>query len=1273
MNRKRGFLPLVGLGFFAVVAQTLLFRDVVAVFEYNELSIGVFYASWLAWVSLGAWVGRQDGPLLRWVAAWFSPAVLAYIPVFLLQHGLVINARRMAGIQAYDVFPLTSMLTLLFLVNAPVSVLTGFLFPAGCRWAERDSSLPVARVYAFETLGACLGGLFVTGLLLGRVSGQVVFAWMCLIAFLVLPFGAGFGRGARRVYPFWLAFLVVVVLAGMGDVPGRLGTRWTEAEDRAAWTRLLPVDAYIGSISTSRARYLYGAWEEQIIVVSGGGVCESFPGGEHAAEVAALHLAQKPDAREILVFGADTLGVCKAFCSIPDVIRVTWLHPDPEYPEALSGILTGRLPGKLEVVSADMRAFIRETSRRYDLVVLCLPDVTTLALNRYCTREFFRDIGGILSEKGMVSVRVSGGANYVGAELADPGAVMLATLRGCFSKIAIKPGDETWLIASNDNGPDPSAEMLSKGYSGIEGASALYPPEGILALYPADRVAFQRNAYEKALADAPAGTLVNRDNSPKALKFGLFLALKQAGWRTLSRVLRYVLQAGIWLFLGPVLIYGLVRSVYVFKSRGSDFSLFDNYFLMWSTGLASMAFGIVLMFVYQARFGSLFLEIGMVTALFMLGSTLGCATVAWLLRNRTKIPVRCVSGICLLLQTILLAVIALYPEGPKCFWLGLFVLGGIFTGVYFPIAAKRISEAGIGTGRTGAILELCDTLGGAIGASVTGLLLLPLAGVSITIALLAGLVALNIMALLAPERKTVAVGDGFTRISRPSGYTLAGIAFYALLVSQLAANVQASKEEQNLESTARLLAGTAEMRKETVTREDGTAAEYLTVAPEADDPGGYVFDSRDWTSRINGYGGPLRLLVYTGPDGVLRNYEIVQHHETPAYLSMAETGKLSRLGCNLFEPNPFMGVDAVSGATVTSEAIERILEEAGRGFARQALGREIAGYDSLSSGSWKFWNTGVRDFILLSLMVSAAIALRFWPGVWMRRILLAFSLIVGGMLLNLQYSMQHVVMLAGMNPGNIGLTGGFFLAAIIPLVVLFFGNVYCGYLCPFGALQEFLGDLVPGGRHIPEKRIWRYGRAVKYVFLFSLLVLYACARDGSLLRGDILITIFGSARERLIVLLAVIVLALSTLSPRFWCRNLCPAGAFLSLINGIRLLRRWMPPSYPGRCHLGVNTRTELDCIHCDRCLNPLAKVSARPEAGEAWRLNIVFLLCVLLVFVGVFALSATSVGNWFLDMQKQEMPAGVGKPRDIDTLLFKRKMQEGSLSDHEADFYTRK
>ena len=262
----------------------------------------------------------------------------------------------------------------------------------------------------------------------------------------------------------------------------------------------------------------------------------------------------------------------------------------------------------------------------------------------------------------------------------------------------------------------------------------------------------------------------------------------------------------------------------------------------------------------------------------------------------------------------------------------------------------------------------------------------------------------------------------------------------------------------------------------------------------------------------------------------------------------------------------------------------------------------------------------MADFIVLLLLTGVALVIHFRPSLWARRIVLIISLLAAGLWLNLQFSMQQCQ--CSRDSAGPPLTGAFYLVVVVPLLVLLFGNVYCGYLCPFGALQELAGDILPGGRHLPDDKTWRYGRMVKYIFLFLLVLAYAAARDGSVLRGDVLITVFGGVRERPLAALAVIVVTLSVISNRFWCRNLCPAGAFLALCNGAALLRRWMPVPYPGHCHLGVNSPSDMDCIRCDRCVVRKQAEEHIHERRIRPALNALFVLCVLVVLLYACILS---------------------------------------------------
>ncbi len=164
-----------------------------------------------------------------------------------------------------------------------------------------------------------------------------------------------------------------------------------------------------------------------------------------------------------------------------------------------------------------------------------------------------------------------------------------------------------------------------------------------------------------------------------------------------------------------------------------------------------------------------------------------------------------------------------------------------------------------------------------------------------------------------------------------------------------------------------------------------------------------------------------------------------------------------------------------------------------------------------------------------------------------------------------------------------GLTAAFFLAVAVPALVVLLGNVYCGYMCPFGALQELAGELKGRARTDPGLAAWRWGRAVKYLLLSLLAAAFALTRDPSVLAADPLITFFSS-QDAWAFWLGISAAALAVIFRRFWCRNLCPAGAFLALLGGLRLLRRFLPAERPGRCDMGVRTRFDLDCLGCDRC-----------------------------------------------------------------------------------------
>ncbi len=163
------------------------------------------------------------------------------------------------------------------------------------------------------------------------------------------------------------------------------------------------------------------------------------------------------------------------------------------------------------------------------------------------------------------------------------------------------------------------------------------------------------------------------------------------------------------------------------------------------------------------------------------------------------------------------------------------------------------------------------------------------------------------------------------------------------------------------------------------------------------------------------------------------------------------------------------------------------------------------------------------------------------------------------------------------------------------IATVLFGRVFCGFLCPFGALQDLLDKIVPARfrKKVPQavhdRAVW-----VKYALLAGILIPAIAGSHVSLYQYvEPFGTVFFPSTSVLLWGIALSFLVASAIVPRFYCRYVCPLGAALA-IGSLVSLNRIRRVEQCGHCKVCEHAcptaaiRGDLvdfkECVRCNVC-----------------------------------------------------------------------------------------
>ena len=608
-------ITLVLLGFTAVIGQIVLMRELIVVFNGNEISLGIMLACWMLWTAAGsAFAGR----LAIWTrgARWVVAVIECLLATsFLPTIWLVRSSRAFFQTVPGELLgPVPMLLTALVCVSG-FCVLSGYLFVVAARMYKEmcQSSASVASVsaYLLDAAGSALGGILASVILLRflesfQIAAMVVVLNVCMAVGLLLE------ENRRQVLAVGSVAAVLTALLVLYIAPSL-----RKSSQALAWRGLSLVDSrdsIYGNLTVSQTEGLRSVYDNGMILAT-------VPDPASAEEAVHYALLEHPEPKRILLVGGGINGgIAQAFRH-PTVESVDYVELDPVLIDLASEFFPAESAAfsdpRVHIHYTDGRHYLGMNRDLFDVILVNLPGPQSAQLNRFYTAEFFRSVSQHLAAGGLVALQLPSSEDYISPELAEFLRCIQHTLRQQFANVVVIPGSPMHFLATQEANlltDDPQTLIARLRARKIQ---THYVREYFIPfrMMP-DRI----EQIGRILQPLPT-TPVNRDFAPIAYYFDVVLWSAQfkfgAHWFHRAAQIEFPSLMERTLL---ILMFAVVLTCLPTHDRRARAAVGGCVAAM---GFTLMALQIVLLLAFQSVFGYVYHHLAILIATFMAGIAFG--------------------------------------------------------------------------------------------------------------------------------------------------------------------------------------------------------------------------------------------------------------------------------------------------------------------------------------------------------------------------------------------------------------------------------------------------------------------------------------------------------------------------------------------------------------------------------------------------------------------------------------------------------------------------
>jgi spermidine synthase len=689
------FFSITALGISSIVTQLTVMRELLTVFQGNELVIGIIFANWFLLTGAGSWLGRYFDRIndrLRFlILCQFLVALLPFVHLFVVRSLRTLIFLPGVSVGVTDIF-LTS-LALLF----PYCLISGSLLTLFCiLYAEREDPASIGRVYFIDNIGDILGGLLFSFALVHLLDHFQIAYFILVLNIAAALLLSHFGR--RRL----LTAVSIALIAAFVVIPAVNFNRVTTERQYPGQEILFNKSSKYGSLVVTRTDGQINYFENGVIL---------FSSHNERANEETVHYAmvQHSSPRHVLLISGGVAGTTLEILKYnPE--RVDYVELDPLIVEIGKEYTSHLDDRRIRTINMDARLWVKQTDALYDVVIIDLPDPSTVQLNRFYTDEFFVALKRTMKGGAVVSLSMSSQENYIAAEVQKLNASVYRTLQNSFDHIIVIPGEMNYFIASDEPLTYDIAGMIEKKRIPTLWVNRYWLP----AKLTEGRIRMVLDAVE-------GGNGINKDFSPVTYYYYLLFWLSH-------------FKFNYFIFLGLI---GLFVMLYLVRIKPVPFAIF-------TTGFSGASLEVILLIGFQILYGYVYHSIGVLVTMFMIGLAAG----SFLMNRRLG---RAGISTMILIESLIILSAGLVPA--VLLWIGMLanariisisarlvvpaltVVVGALVGAEFPLASKMHFR---GISHTAASLYNADLFGACIGALLVSALLIPLFGIVSVCIMVAG-------------------------------------------------------------------------------------------------------------------------------------------------------------------------------------------------------------------------------------------------------------------------------------------------------------------------------------------------------------------------------------------------------------------------------------------------------------------------------------------------------------------------------------------------------